>query len=137
MGVASLVLGIVSIVIALVPLCGAWAVLPALIGLGLGIGELVTRSARREPRALGIAGLVLNPLAILIVLGWFLAFGAGLQELSQTGPVVPPGTATRPAAAPATVPDPPPAPPALTPMKPVTPTPVAPVDPTVPPAPLP
>ena len=44
MGIAALVLGIVSIIIAFVPFCGIIAFLPALVGLILGIIDLVIKN---------------------------------------------------------------------------------------------
>jgi hypothetical protein len=72
MGVASMVIGIVSLAIGFFPFCGAWAIVPAVIGLGLGIADLVLKNRRKESRATAIAGLVLNPLAIAVILSYFL-----------------------------------------------------------------
>ena len=57
MGTASMVIGIVSLIIGLIPFCGAWAILPALVGLGLAIADVAIRSRRKQPRGMAIAGL--------------------------------------------------------------------------------
>ena len=48
MGIAALVLGIVSIIIAFVPFCGIIAFLPALVGLILGIIDLVIKNKQNQ-----------------------------------------------------------------------------------------
>lgn len=62
MGVASLVLGIVSIIIAFIPCLGMYAIVPAVIGLILG---LIGTCKKKEGKAngLAIAGLILSILA--------------------------------------------------------------------------
>jgi hypothetical protein len=70
MGIASMVLGIVSVAFGLAPLCGSWAVIPAVIGLTLGIVDLVVKSRKKAPRGTAIAGVILNPIAIIAVVLW-------------------------------------------------------------------
>jgi hypothetical protein len=87
MGVASLVIGIVALISSFIPFCGIWALLPALVGLGLGIGEVVTKAKSGEPRGLGIAGLILNPLAIIVMVSWFwLAASMSEDAINQLPP---------------------------------------------------
>ncbi len=71
MGVAALVLGIVSIILGFVPLCGVIAVIPAIIGLILGIVDAVKKSKSNEPKGMAIAGIILSALAIVIIVGWW------------------------------------------------------------------
>lgn len=75
MGVAALVLGIVSIICALTP-CGVIAWLPALVGLILGIVDVSIRGKKNLPKGKGIAGIVLNGLALIFIAFWTLAIGA-------------------------------------------------------------
>ena len=70
MGVASLVLGILSLIIGFVPFCGAIALLPAIIGLILGIVDVVLKSKKSEPKGMGIAGIVLSAISIVIIVFW-------------------------------------------------------------------
>jgi hypothetical protein len=82
MGIASMVLGIVSVIFGLVPFCGSWAVIPALIGLTLGIVDLAVKSRRKAPRGTAIAGVILNPIAIIAVVLWTWLFVANAEPLS-------------------------------------------------------
>jgi hypothetical protein len=70
MGVASMVIGIVSLLVALVPFCGLIAILPALIGLGLGIADIVSKPKHYPNKGMAVAGVVLNPLAVLVSVGY-------------------------------------------------------------------
>ncbi|HUT78083.1 MAG TPA: DUF4190 domain-containing protein [Polyangia bacterium] len=81
MGIASMVLGIVSVIFGLVPFCGSWAVIPAVIGLTLGIVDLVVKSRNKAPRGTAIAGVILNPIAIIAVVLWTWLFVANVQPL--------------------------------------------------------
>jgi hypothetical protein len=77
MGIASMVIGIVSLMIGFIPFCGTWAIVPASVGIGLGIADVIIRSKQNQPRGMAIAGLVLNPLAVtIILLYWITAFSA-------------------------------------------------------------
>lgn len=87
MAVASLVLGIISILIAFIPFCGTFAFLPAIVGLILGIVACVkaVKAAKEEPavaegeaavepkkshKGLSIAGIILNGLSLVIIVVW-------------------------------------------------------------------
>lgn len=76
MGVASLVLGILSLIIGFVPFCGAIALLPAIIGLILGIVDVVLKSKKGEPKGMGIAGIVLSAISIVIIVFWVFVVAA-------------------------------------------------------------
>lgn len=75
MGVAALVLGIISIIIGFIPFCGAIAFVPAIIGLILGIIDIVQKSKKKEPKGMAIAGTILTGLAIVIISFWLFVFG--------------------------------------------------------------
>ncbi len=76
MGVASLVLGILSLIIGFVPFCGAIALLPAIIGLILGIVDVVLKSKKGEPKGMGIAGIVLSAISIVVIVFWVFVVAA-------------------------------------------------------------
>lgn len=76
MGIAALILGIISIIVGFVPFCGAIALLPAIIGLILGIVEIVLKSKAQKPKGLGIAGTILSGLAIVVIIFWVFVFGS-------------------------------------------------------------
>lgn len=80
MGIASLVLGIVSLILAFVPCCGIISVVPAVIGLILGIIEVVKKKKSGEPKGKGIAGIVLGVVAIIVTIVWFLIFGVAAMD---------------------------------------------------------
>lgn len=83
MGVASLVLGIVSIIIGFVPFCGAIAFIPAIIGLVLGIVDIVKKNKEGQPKGMAIAGTVLSAIAVIFIVYWvFIAtvIGAAATE---------------------------------------------------------
>lgn len=76
MGVASLVLGILSLIVGFVPFCGAIALLPAIIGLILGIVDVVLKSKKGEPKGMGVAGIVLSAISIVIIVFWVFVVAA-------------------------------------------------------------
>jgi hypothetical protein len=67
LGIAALIIGIVALINGCIPYCGAWAIIPALVGLVLGCVATVQRVKTKKPRAIAIAGLVLNALAVVAV----------------------------------------------------------------------
>jgi len=76
MGVAALVLGIISIILSFIPFCGWFTFLLPLTGLGLAIGELITKGKQELPKGMGIAGLVLNIIALIVMTVMLLIIGA-------------------------------------------------------------
>ena len=72
MGIAALVLGIISIIVGFIPFCGMIAYIPALIGLILGIVDTVKKSKSGQKKGISIAGLILSGVAILIITFWTL-----------------------------------------------------------------
>ncbi len=80
MGIASMVIGIMAVIIGFVPFCGAWAIVPACVGLGLGIADTIVKSKRKQPKGMAIAGLVLNPIAIIVIISWWAYLAVGVQQ---------------------------------------------------------
>ncbi len=78
MGVAALVLGIVSIIVACIPCGGFVAVIPATVGLILGIVDTVQKSKKKEPRGMSIAGIVLTSISLVIIILWVFVLGAAI-----------------------------------------------------------
>lgn len=70
MGIASLVLGIISIVIGLIPFCGMIAIVPAIIGIILGIVDVVKKSKEEKAKGVSIAGIVLSAFAVIFIIFW-------------------------------------------------------------------
>lgn len=73
MGVASLVLGIISVVFSFVPFCGIIALIPAIVGFVLGIIDIVLKTKSQEPKGMSIAGLVCSSVAIIFIIYWYIA----------------------------------------------------------------
>jgi len=80
MGVASLVLGILSLIVSFIPCCGALAIIPAIIALILGIVEVVKKSKEGAPKGMGIAGIVLSAIAMIIIVVWFFIVGVAASS---------------------------------------------------------
>lgn len=83
MGVAALILGIISIIIGFIPLCGSIAFIPAIIGLILGIVDTVQKSKKGEKKGTSIAGIVLSSVAIVIISLWLFVFGVAISNLDE------------------------------------------------------
>ena len=81
MGIAALILGIISIIIGFIPLCGSIALVPAIIGLILGIVDTVLKSKKGEKKGVSIAGLVLSAIAIVVIVFWVFVFGVAASNV--------------------------------------------------------
>ncbi len=69
MGVASLILGIISIVIGWIPFVCFFALILATIGLILGIVDTVKKNKTGDKkRGISIAGLIISAIAIPIII---------------------------------------------------------------------
>lgn len=76
MGIASMVIGIVAAILGFVPFCNYFAALPAVVGLVLGIVDIVLKGKKEQPKGVGIAGVALNGVAILLIIAWTSLFAA-------------------------------------------------------------
>lgn len=81
MGVAALVLGIISIIIGFIPVIGAIAFIPAIVGLILGIVDIVKKNKEKAPKGMSIAGTVLSAIAIVFIIFWISIFGIAVKEV--------------------------------------------------------
>lgn len=84
MGVASLVLGIISLIIGFIPFCGMIAFVPAIIGLILGIVEIVKKSKEKASKGMGIAGTILSAISIVVMIFWFFVVGIAFSTVDYT-----------------------------------------------------
>ena len=67
MGIASLVLGIVSLVLCFMPCCLSYAALfTCIIGFVLGVIDVIKKKQTGEPKGQAIAGVVLNAIALAL-----------------------------------------------------------------------
>lgn len=96
LGIASLVVGIVAAIIGMIPLCGAIAFVPAVVGLILGIINVKARGKANLPKGVGMAGIILNIAAVAFILLYLFVFTAGapavvdaVDKLPTTLPATP------------------------------------------------
>jgi len=68
MGLAAMIIGIIAVVLGFIPFCGFFA---------LGIVDVSKKSKAKQPKGQGMAGIVLNAVAIVVILVWTLIFAAG------------------------------------------------------------
>jgi len=61
-------------VLAFIPLCGYIAFVPALVGLALGIVDIVLKSKKNESKVMGIVGVITNAVAIILIIVWTILF---------------------------------------------------------------
>lgn len=66
MGVAALVLGIISFIFAFIPCLGVYALVPAVLGLIFGIVGMIKSKKTGQGKGLSIAGFVLCILATVV-----------------------------------------------------------------------
>lgn len=84
MGIASLVIGIISAVLGFIPLCNYFALIPAAVGLIFGIIDIPLSKKKQKSIGFGIAGTVLNVLAIALIVVWTMVIGGVAAETSKT-----------------------------------------------------
>ena len=84
MGIASLVIGIWTVFLGFIPLLNYVALMPALIGLSLGIFELHKLKDTDKSKGIPTAGTALNSLALLSIISWTLIFSLGLSEIKDS-----------------------------------------------------
>ena len=83
MGVASLVLGIVSVICGFIPLCNFFALIPAIVGLILGIVAAVGNKKKQQPNGMAIAGAIMSGIAIISIIFWVMLFAGATASASQ------------------------------------------------------
>lgn len=70
MGLTALILGIISVVMSMVPFCNYVGLIPAMIGLILGIVSLTQKEDDYNSRALSITGIVFCIIAVVMSVVW-------------------------------------------------------------------
>jgi hypothetical protein len=89
MGIASLVIGILALILGFIPFCGYIALLPALVGIGLGVADIMQKNKAKESGAttespvMGIIGAALNGVAVLIIGVWTIFFAQAVKEAAN------------------------------------------------------
>ena len=85
-GIASLILGILALLIAFIPCIGIFALIPGIIAVVLGIVGLSQARNANGTTGLIISGLVISSLATLIAAVWLIFFSASglfLNKLNE------------------------------------------------------
>ncbi len=80
MGIAALVLGVLGLLVCWIPFCSFFAFIPCVIGLILGIVDVVLKSKKQLPKGIGIAGIVLNVISLIVIVIWTVVISAGIKE---------------------------------------------------------
>jgi len=82
MGIASVILGILGILLSWIPCLWPIVAIHVVIGLGLGIGDVVTQKnaaigkplgdeqVRQSRISVGVAGICLNVIAVVLTVSW-------------------------------------------------------------------
>ena len=83
MGVASLVLGIIGLLLSFIPVVGFFGVVLAIIGLVLGIVDLVKKKKAEEKYGKALAGIICSGIAIVIVILYTVLFGAFVGKVVE------------------------------------------------------
>ncbi|MBQ4480830.1 MAG: hypothetical protein IJJ33_08750 [Victivallales bacterium] len=76
MGVASLVIGIIAVILGFIPCVGQFAFIPAVLGIILGAVGIASAKKNNQPKGTAVAGLVLNIIAVAVIVAWNLLFAA-------------------------------------------------------------
>lgn len=83
MGVAALVLGIIAVVVSFIPFCGTWAIVPAIVGLVLGIIDWIKKGKAGEKKGKAVAGTICSGVAIIIIIVWWALFGMAAKKVAK------------------------------------------------------
>jgi hypothetical protein len=79
MGVASLVMGILALVICWIPCLSDWAILFAILGIIFGAVGIVKAKKTNKGKGLSIAGLVCSIVATTVVVLWVFVIAAAKE----------------------------------------------------------
>jgi len=74
MAIAALVIGIISLILGFIPLCNIIMVVPAIVGLILGIVALVKskkpEGEEKSKKGMSLAGVIINAIALIVIIVW-------------------------------------------------------------------
>lgn len=83
MRVASLVLGIIAVVFSFIPCVCIVSPAPAAIGLLLGIFGCIQAAKKQQPKGMGIAGVILNIIALVVSILMIQATDHAVDKLKE------------------------------------------------------
>lgn len=84
MDIASLVIGIICLVIGFIPCLQVVVILPAVAGLVMGMVAYTKNRGAEEPTGIALAGIILNAIPLLVIIA--LATFIGLSSEAYTIP---------------------------------------------------
>ena len=84
LGIAGLVLGILSLILSFVPCIGMYAILPGLVALVLSIVSMIQAKKGGASNGLAIGGLICSIIAIAIAIWWIFAVSKVADSGSKT-----------------------------------------------------
>jgi hypothetical protein len=82
MGIAGLVVGIISLILSFIPCLGAWAIIPAVVGIILSAISMKQAGATGS-KGMAIGGLICSVIAVLIACYWFYVMFFGMSKISE------------------------------------------------------
>ena len=85
MGVAALIMGVISIVVAFIPCVGLFAFFTAVVAIVLGAIAISQASRVQAPKGLGIGGLVTGAFALIISIAQVVFFAGFSNQLDFVG----------------------------------------------------
>ncbi|MFY9307674.1 MAG: hypothetical protein WAQ28_01370 [Bacteroidia bacterium] len=90
LGIAALVIGIITVIWSLIPLLGATAFWPSIIGLALGIiGLALAIKGKNSKKGIIIAGFVLCVVSTGVSAYWMSAISAGIDAAVEAAGALP------------------------------------------------
>ncbi len=85
MGIASMVIGIVSAIFSFIPCVNIYALIPSIVGLVLGIVDVVLKKKNNVGGiGMGVAGIVLNGIAVILAIILYASFYAAVSAISDS-----------------------------------------------------
>jgi hypothetical protein len=88
LGVAGLVVGIISAIFSFIPCLGAWAFIPAIVGLILSAISM-KQAGPNGSKGMAIGGLICSVIAILLAAYWlylmFFGVSKAFEEIGRSG----------------------------------------------------
>ncbi len=93
LGIAGLIVGIVSVLFSVIPCLGMWAIIPAIVGIVISAISMSQAGKAGAPKGMAIGGLICSIIALLVAAYWIYAWafiastasGAIINELEKAG----------------------------------------------------
>jgi hypothetical protein len=85
LGIAALITGIITFVLAIIPCVGVVAIIPGIITIILASVGLSQASRQNSPKGILIAGLIIGIIAVMISFGWLFVAGKIFDKAHKSG----------------------------------------------------